>query len=26
LLTVNKHLKHLLAVLWLDQDALVLEA
>ena len=26
LLTVNEHLKHLLAVLWLDQDALVLEA
>ena len=26
LLTVNEHLKHLLTVLWLDQDALVLEA
>lgn len=26
LLTVNEHLKHLLAVLWLYQDALVLKA
>ena len=26
LLTVNEHLKHLLAVLWLDQGTLVLEA